>query len=149
MAVSEWQRRLAITYQNASGAPDPIEGMKCAVEHHEGWDENDYIIGDNERFSFEENEIFESLKYLKTAQVGSEARLLESIESGMQCISDVLATIRSRKEAANGSSCIVEHAFSPLLRICLLGFFFGLNAKKSKPKQTSGFFQLAYEKHRP
>ncbi|KQK20766.1 uncharacterized protein LOC100830451 [Brachypodium distachyon] len=117
-AVSEWQRRLAIAYQNESGAPEPFEGMKWAFDHHEGWVEDDNILGaSSEIVDFDEHELFESLRYLKTVEGGSEARLLEKIKNVMQCINDYFATVRSRKEAANRSLCIVEHVFSPVLQI--------------------------------
>lgn len=117
MAVSEWQRRLGIAYQNV-GAPEPFEGMKWAFEHHEAWVEDDTTSGaNNETLSFDEDEFFESLRYLKTTEGGSEARLVESIKSVMQCINDVLATVQSRMDAANGSSRIVDHVFSPVLEL--------------------------------
>lgn len=118
LAISEWQRRLAIAYQNAARDPRPFEGMKWAMEYHEMWVEDNNIIGaGDEILDFDEHELFESLRYVKTAQGGSEAHLLESIKSGMQCIKNVLATIRSRKEADNRSWCIVEQVFSPLLKL--------------------------------
>uniref|UniRef100_A0A0D9W6K7 Disease resistance R13L4/SHOC-2-like LRR domain-containing protein n=1 Tax=Leersia perrieri TaxID=77586 RepID=A0A0D9W6K7_9ORYZ len=120
LAISEWQRRLAVAYKKASIVPRPFEGMKWAVEHYEMWAEleDDDIIGsDDEILDFDENELFKSLRYRKTAQGGEEACLLESIKSGTQCIKNVLATIRSRKEADNRSWCIVEQIFSPLLKL--------------------------------
>ncbi|KAM3403979.1 hypothetical protein ACQJBY_007217 [Aegilops geniculata] len=118
MAVSKWQRRLGIVYRNASGAPAPFEGMKWAVEHHEGWVEDGTTSEANtETLSFDEHEFFESLRYLKTAEGGSEARFLDGIKTGMQCINDVLATVQSRTEAANGSLRIVDHVFSPVLKL--------------------------------
>ncbi|XP_006644615.1 uncharacterized protein LOC102711478 [Oryza brachyantha] len=117
LAISEWQRRLKTAYLNASRAPPPFEGMKWAVEHHEMWVEDNRIGANDEVLDFDEHELFESLRFLKTARGGSEAHLLESIKSGMQCIKNVLITIRSRKEADNSSWCVVEHVFSPLLKL--------------------------------
>uniref|UniRef100_A0ACD5UZY6 Uncharacterized protein n=2 Tax=Avena sativa TaxID=4498 RepID=A0ACD5UZY6_AVESA len=117
MAVSEWRRRLGIAYQNV-GAPEPFEGMKWAFEHHEEWVEDDTTSGaNNGTLSFDEYELFESLRYLKTTEGGSEAHLMGSIKSVMQCINDVLATVRSRMDAANGNSRIVDHVFSPVLEL--------------------------------